>query len=112
MRETERSLLLTEEGARDLAARVLADVKKVLGKPDTDPLEVHSYCRGHPMYMPTPGNHTRVLPLARRPLDRIFFANTDSIGPVSTTSTAIIASQRAVARVKRILHRRVQAVAG
>ena len=74
MRETERSLLLTEEGARDLAARVLADVKRVLGKPDTDPLEVHIYCRGHPMYMATPGNHTRVLPLARCPLDRIFFA--------------------------------------
>jgi protoporphyrinogen oxidase len=112
MRETKRSLLLTEEGARDLAARVLADVKSVLAKPDTDPLEVHIYCRGHPMYMATPGNYTRVLPLARRPLDRIFFANTDSIGPVSTTSTAIIAAQRAVARVKILFHRRVQAVTG
>ena len=29
MRETGRSLLLTEEGPRDLAARVLADVEKV-----------------------------------------------------------------------------------
>jgi hypothetical protein len=64
------------------------------------------------MYMATPGNHTRVLPLARRPLDRVFFANTDSIGPVSTTSTAIMAAQRAVARVNRLLHGRAQAVAG
>jgi hypothetical protein len=109
MRETERGLLLTDEGARNLAARVLADVKKVLGKPDADPLEVHIYRRGHPMYMATPGNHTRVLPLVRRPLDRVFFANTDSIGPVSTTSTAIIAAQRAVARVNRLLHGQAQA---
>ena len=102
-----RVLLLTKEGARDLAARVLADVKSVLAKPDIDPLEVHISCRGHPMYMATPGNYTRVLPLARRPLDRIFFANTDSIGPVSTTSTAIIAAQRAVERVKIFFHGRV-----
>ena len=111
MRETERGVLLTDEGARDLASRVLADVKRVLGKADVDPLEVHIYRRGHPMYMATPGNHTRVLPVAGRPLDRIFFANTDSIGPVSTTSTAIIAAQRAVARVSRVLHGRTQAVA-
>jgi protoporphyrinogen/coproporphyrinogen III oxidase len=111
MRESERGLLLTDQGARSLAAKVLADVKRVLGKP-IDPLEVHIYRRGHPMYMATPGNHTRVLPLASRPLDRVFFANTDSIGPVSTTSTAIIAAQRAVARVKSLLSGRAQAVAG
>jgi monoamine oxidase len=106
MRETERGLLLTDEGARNLASRVLADIKRVLGKPTADPLEVHIYRRGHPMYMATPGNYTRVLPLARRPLDRVFFANTDSIGPVSTTSTAIIAAQRAVALVNSRLHGR------
>jgi protoporphyrinogen oxidase len=108
LRETERGLLLTDEGARDLAGRVLADVKRVLGKPDVDPLEVHIYCRGHPMYMATPGNHTAVLPLTRRPLERVFFANADSIGPVSTTSTAIIAARRAVAQVNSLLHRRAQ----
>jgi monoamine oxidase len=112
MRETERGVLLTDEGARNLARRVLADMKRVLGKPDADPLEVHIYRRGHPMYMATPGNHTSVLPLARRPVDRIFFANTDSIGPVSTTSTAIIAAQRAVAHVNRLLHGRAQGQAG
>jgi monoamine oxidase len=111
MREAERGLLLTDVGARNLAGKVLADVKKVLGKPDVDPLEVHIYCRGHPMYMATPGNHTRILPVARRPLDRIFLANTDSIGPVSTTSTAIIAAQRAVARVNKVLHGPAHAMA-
>jgi hypothetical protein len=54
MRETERGLLLTDEGARNLAARVLADVKRVLGKRDADPLEVHIYRRGHPMYTASP----------------------------------------------------------
>ena len=37
MSRTRASVLLTEEGARDLAARVLPDVKTVLAKPDTDP---------------------------------------------------------------------------
>jgi hypothetical protein len=33
-------------------------------------------------------------------MDRIFFANTDSEGPVSTTSGGINAAQRAVKEVK------------
>ncbi|MCI0352650.1 MAG: FAD-dependent oxidoreductase [Acidobacteriales bacterium] len=102
MREADRGLLLTDEGTRAIAARVLQDVKSVL-RSDVDPLEVHIYRRGHPMFMVTPGNHTQVLPLARRPMPRVFFANTDSIGPVSTTSTAIIAARRAVAGVNKLL---------
>jgi flavin-dependent amine oxidoreductase len=102
MPETERGLLLTDDGTRAIAARVLQDMKTVL-RSDVDPLEVHIYRRGHPMYMVTPGNHTQVLPLARRPMQRIFFANTDSIGPVSTTSTAIIAARRAVAQANKLL---------
>jgi protoporphyrinogen/coproporphyrinogen III oxidase len=102
MRETERGLLLTDDGTRAIAARVLQDMKTVL-RSDVDPLEVHIYRRGHPMYMVTPGNHTQVLPLARRPMQRVFFANTDSIGPVSTTSTAIIAARRAVAQANKLL---------
>jgi protoporphyrinogen oxidase len=102
MREADRGLLLTDDGTRAIAARVLQDAKNVL-RSDVDPLEVHIYRRGHPMYMVTPGNHTQVLPLARRPFQRVFFANTDSIGPVSTTSTAIIAARRAMAGVNKLL---------
>jgi len=91
-----------------VAARVLQDVKTVL-RSDVDPVEVHIYRRGHPMYMVTPGNHTQVLPLARHPFRRVFFANTDSIGPVSTTSTAIIAARRAVAGVNKLLAGQVRA---
>jgi hypothetical protein len=79
----------------------------VLGKPDADLLEVHIYRRGHPMYMATPGNHTRVLPLARRQFDRVFLANSDSIGPVSNH---INSHHRRPAN--RLLHGRAQAVAG
>jgi len=32
----------------------------------------------------------------RQPLDRVFFANTDSQGPESTASEGILAAQRAV----------------
>ena len=103
MPEADRGLLLTDDGARNVAARVLQDVNKVLGQPGIDPLEVHIYRRGHPMHMVTPGNYTRVLPVARRPFQRVFFANTDSIGPVSTTSAAITAARRAVAGVNKLL---------
>jgi hypothetical protein len=46
--------------------------------------------------MSTPGNFTRVLPLVRRSMERIFFANADSEGPESTTSQGIAAAERAV----------------
>ena len=48
------------------------------------------------MYMSTPGLYTEVQPLARQPMDRVFFANTDSDGPESTTNEAIVAARRAV----------------
>jgi hypothetical protein len=48
------------------------------------------------MYMSTPGLYGQVQPLVRRPMERVFFANTDSEGPESTTNEAILAAQRAV----------------
>jgi hypothetical protein len=67
---------------------------------NVDPLEVHIYRRGHPMHMATPGLFTQVQPQARRPMDRVFFANTDSQGPESTTNEAIVAARRAVKQVE------------
>jgi hypothetical protein len=46
--------------------------------------------------MSTPGLYTKVQPLARQSMDRVFFANTDSEGPESTTSKAIVSARRAV----------------
>jgi monoamine oxidase len=94
--EFERMQLLSEDGCRKIAARVLVDFKKLQPEFDVDPIEIHMYRRGHPMFLPTPGTFTSRIPAARQPLDRVFFANTDSVGPVSDVSNAIIVSKQAV----------------
>ncbi len=100
MKEEDRGYLLNETGARKVAANVLADFQKLMPGFDIDPVEVHIYRRGHPLYMSTPGLYTEVQPLARQPMDRVFFANTDSEGPESTTNAGILAAQRAVKQVE------------
>ena len=98
--EEERAYLLTDAGTKKVGAKVLRDFQKALAEFNVDPVEVHIYRRGHPMYMTTPGLYTEVQPLARAPMDRVFFANTDSEGPESTTNEAIVAAQRAVKQVQ------------
>ncbi len=100
MREEDRGYLLNEIGARRIAANVLRDFQKLMPGMNVDPVEVHIYRRGHPMYMSKPGLFTDVQPLVRRPMDRVFFANTDSEGPESTTDSGIQAAQRAVKEVE------------
>lgn len=100
MKEDERSDLLTEDGCRKIAGNVLTDFQKLMPGMDVDPIEVHIYRRGHPMYMSTPRLFTEIQPLTRHPMDRIFFANTDCAGPVSTTNGGILAAQRAVKQVE------------
>jgi len=100
LREEERGNLLTESGARKIAANVLRDFQRLTPETNTDPVEVHIYRRGHPIYMSTPGLYTQVQPIARQPMDRVFFANTDSQGPESTTNEAIVAARRAVRQVE------------
>jgi protoporphyrinogen/coproporphyrinogen III oxidase len=96
MKEEERGYLLNEIGARKIAANVLSDFQKLMPGLNVDPLEVHIYRRGHPLYMSTPGLYTQVQPVARHAMDRVFFANTDSEGPESTTAGGINAAERAV----------------
>jgi len=96
MEEEDRGYLLTEPGCRKIAEAVLHDFQNLLPGSNVDPIEVHIYRRGHPLYKSAPGVYTQVQPLVRQPLDRIFFANTDTEGPVSTTSGGIHAAQRAV----------------
>lgn len=103
LREEERRLLLTEPSARKVAGDVLKDFQKLLPRLNVDPVEVHLYRRGHPMYMTTPGLHSKVQPLLRQPMDRIFFANTDSEGPMSSTTQAIIAARRVAKEVEHRL---------
>lgn len=103
LHEEERATLLTEAGARKLAANVLTDFQKLLPSTKADPVEVHIYRRGHPMYMATPGLFTKVQPLVRQPLDRVFFANTDSEGPISSTTQAITGARRVAEEVEKRL---------
>jgi monoamine oxidase len=103
LHEEERRLLLTEPTARKVASNVLRDFQKLLPSFNVDPLEVHLYRRGHPMYMTTPGLFTKVQPLLRQPMDRICFANTDSEGPVSSTTQAILAARRVAKEVEHRL---------
>jgi protoporphyrinogen oxidase len=102
LRETDRPKLLNEQGSSAIAAGVLKDFQKLYPGSNVDPVEVHIYRRGHPLYMSTPGLYTQVQPLVRQPMDRIFFANTDSEGPISETNQAILASKRAI---KELEHR-------
>jgi oxygen-dependent protoporphyrinogen oxidase len=103
LRREERALLLTEASARQIAEEVLRDFQKLFPGSNVDPLEVHLYRRGHPLYMSTPGLFTDVQPLIRQPMDRIFFANTDSEGPESTTNGGIEAAERTVREVRHRL---------
>ena len=103
LHEEERMLLLTETNARKVAGKVLRDFQKLYPGSNVDPVEVHLYRRGHPMYMTTPGLVTKLQPLLRQPMDRIFFANTDSEGPVSSTTQAIIAARRVAKEVEHRL---------
>jgi len=103
LHEEDRAQLLTEPGARKVAGNVLKDFQKLLPSTNVDPVEVHIYRRGHPMYMATPGLYTKVQPVLRAPLDRVFFANTDSEGPISSTTQAIIAARRVAQEVEKKL---------
>ncbi|HZH49082.1 MAG TPA: hypothetical protein VFD86_04865, partial [Nitrospira sp.] len=95
--------LLTEPSARKIAENVLQDFQKLFAGSDIDPLEVHIYRRGHPMYKSTPKLFTEVQPIVRHPMERVFFANTDSQGPESSTSEAIVAARRVVKEVEHRL---------
>ena len=116
MKEDDRGYLLNENGARKIAAEVLSDFQKLMPGMNVDPVEVHIYRRGHPLYMSTPRLYTEIQPLARHAMDRVFFANTDSEGPESTTNEGIRATQRAVKEAEaRLAGRRApreKAVAG
>jgi protoporphyrinogen oxidase len=101
--EEDRGYLLTEPSARKIAQTVLQDFQKLFPGSDVDPVEVHIYRRGHPMYMSMPKLYTEVQPLVRHPMERVFFANTDSQGPESSTSEAIAAARRVVKEVEHRL---------
>ncbi|MBV8781572.1 MAG: NAD(P)-binding protein [Phycisphaerae bacterium] len=93
LQEEDRHKMLTVEGCQAIAASALHDFKRLLPEFDVDPIEIHFYRRGHPMFMATPGTYSKTIPAARVPLDRVFFANTDSVGPESLASGGVTAAK-------------------
>jgi len=87
--ENQRERLMTIEGCRQIALNVVRDFRRLMPELDVQPTEARMYRRGHPMFMATPGMYTKVMPVASRPMDRVFFANTDSLGPESLTAGAV-----------------------
>ncbi len=93
--EQQRPLLLQDESCQSLAETILKHFRLQQREfREAEPVEVHLFRRGHPMYLPVPGNFTRRIPVANKPMDRVFFANTDSMGPVSDISQAVVAGHR------------------
>src|SRR5262249_999946 len=86
----------TEEGCVHIARDVVRDFKKLLPETNADPLEAHIYRRGHPMFEANPGTYTKLIPAARKPMQNIYFANTDSQGPESLTAGGIVAAKRCI----------------
>jgi monoamine oxidase len=102
--EVERKKLLKIDDCRQIAASVLRDFQKLLPEfAAADPVEVHFYRRGHPMFVATPGTFTKIIPAASQPLERVFFANTDSIGPESEISGAVDSARKATEWVEKRL---------
>lgn len=100
--EGARAKLLTIEGCRALATLVLQDFRDCLPEfREAAPLEVHLYRRGHAVFLSAPGVATRLIPAASRPLDRITFANTDSVGPESLVYAAVEAARRSAEWVEK-----------
>jgi hypothetical protein len=85
----QRATLLGEDSCKALAARVLTDFQKLLPEFNVNPIEVHLYRRGHPMFMASPGRYTKDRVAAAQPMERIYFGHSDSGGPESLTSEAI-----------------------
>lgn len=65
--------------------------------------ELRLWRRGHNWYVPVPGFVTGAQGHAARPLGRIYFANADSVGPISEFGWALVAADRAAEAVRRRL---------
>ena len=95
LRESERELLLEDEDCQEFAGKVLQEFQGLLPAFRVDPIEIRLYRRGHAMMMAVPGQFTKNRLLASRPMERIFFGNSDSGGPESLSTEAVRISHAA-----------------
>ena len=103
LKEGDRSKLLRVEACQAIASAVLQDFKKLLPEFNADPVEIHMYRRGHPMFMATPGNFTKTIPAARQPLERVYFANADSEGPESLAGSGVASAKKGAEWIEKRL---------
>lgn len=103
LRKSERAVLLEESGCKEFAGKVLRDFQKLLPEFKVDPIEIHLYRRGHAMLMAVPGQYTKNRMIASRPMERIFFGNSDSGGPESLTTEAVRISHAAAEWAELVL---------
>jgi len=103
LRESERSLLLEDEDCKAFAGKVLRQFQKLLPEFNVDPIEIRLYRRGHAMMMAVPGQYTKNRMIASRPMDRIFFGNSDSGGPESLSTEAVRISHAAAEWAELVL---------
>ena len=95
LRESERATLLSDDHCKAFAAKVLSQFQKLLPEFNVDPIEIRLYRRGHAMMMAVPNQFTKNRFIASRPMERLFFANSDSGGPESLSMEAVRISQAA-----------------
>jgi monoamine oxidase len=95
LREADRATLLSDDDCRAFAGKVLSQFQKCLPEFNVDPIEIRLYRRGHAMMMAVPEQFTKNRFIASRPMDRVFFANSDSGGPESLSMEAVRISQAA-----------------
>ena len=95
LRESQREMLLEEEDCKEFAGNCLKQFQRLLPEFRVDPIEIQVYRRGHAMMMAVPGQYTKNRMIASRPLDRVFFGNSDSGGPESLSTEAVRISRAA-----------------
>jgi len=95
LRESQREMLLEEEDCKEFAGKCLKQFQRLLPEFRVDPIEIQVYRRGHAMMMAVPGQYTKNRMIASRPLQRVFFGNSDSGGPESLTTEAVRISRAA-----------------
>ena len=95
--EIERKKLLKIEDCRQIAANVLRDFQKLLPEFATaNPIERFiSIVAAIRCSCLRPALFTKIIPAASQPLDRVFFANADSIGPESEISAPSMPRRKA-----------------
>jgi hypothetical protein len=98
-----RHLLLSDSYFHRLSETVVDYFEKIFPGSRKNIAEVRFWRRGHNWHIPVPRMITEFQSAAAQQHGRIFFANADSIGPISEFGWAMIAADRAVAGAKRLL---------